>query len=133
MKICKHCRKEADDVSAFCTYCGGSEFVNTQVPTYNQSSIQYSQPKKTKSPFTLPDLFSVLGFVASLVGLFYVSIFLHPIGAISSFYGFKKGTRLKGLAAAGFIISIIGGIVYLVLSLYHAGLIPKWLTDGAFH
>lgn len=95
--------------------------------------IPYAGFQKQKVPFTQFDLFSILGFVASLVGMFCAALLLHPLGAVSSFYGFRKGTKLKGLAAAGFVISIVGGIVYAIISLYDAGIIPEWLADGAFH
>ena len=110
---------------------------------YQQRPMQLQQPApipqpyayqpKPKKPFTMFDLFSILGFVSSIVGMFVASVLLHPIGAISAFYGFKKGTKLKGLAAAGFIISIVGGVVYIILTLYYAKLIPEWITEGAFH
>ncbi len=92
----------------------------------------YPKPKE-KKPLTIFDVLSILGFVAAVVGMFSTSIILHPLAAISSIAGFIGNTKFKPLATAAFVISIVGGIVYISLSLYRNGLIPQWITDGAFH
>lgn len=91
----------------------------------------YQRPQK--KPLTIADLLTILGFVAAIVGMFSSSIILHPIAAISSLFGFIRGTKFKPLSVAGFVISIVGGLVYIILSLYRGNLIPQWITFGAFH
>lgn len=100
------------------------------VPPYPQPVVYPRPPKK---PLTIPDMLSILGFVAAIVGMFSASVVLHPIAAICSFAGFIKATKFKPLAIAGFVISIVGGLVYIILSMYRSGLIPQWITFGAFH
>lgn len=100
------------------------------VPPYPQPVV-YQRPQK--KPLTIPDMLSILGFVAAIVGMFSASVVLHPIAALCSFFGFVKATRFKPLAIAGFVISIVGGLVYIILSMYRSGLIPQWITFGAFH
>ncbi|MCM1300016.1 MAG: hypothetical protein NC203_06380 [Firmicutes bacterium] len=101
-----------------------------QTQPYYQSV--YAKPKE-KKPLTIFDVLSILGFVAAIVGMFSTSIILHPLAAISSIAGFIGNTKFKPLATAAFVIAIVGGIVYISLSLYRNGLIPEWITDGAFH
>lgn len=91
----------------------------------------YQRPQK--KPLTIADLLTILGFVAAIVGMFSSSIILHPIAAVSSLFGFIKGTKFKPLSVAGFVISIVGGLVYIILSLYRGNIIPQWITFGAFH
>lgn len=101
------------------------------IPNQSVSYPQYASRKK--KPLQVCDLFAILGFVAAIVGMFVISIILHPLAATTSFLSFVRETRFKGLAIAGFVIAVIGGIVYLILSLYHNNLIPDWITYGAFH
>lgn len=93
----------------------------------------YPNKPKEKKPLTIFDVLAILGFVAAIVGMFSTSVILHPLAAISSIAGFIGNTRFKPLATAAFVIAIVGGIVYISLSLYRNGLIPQWITDGAFH
>ena len=104
-------------------------------PVQGQPYYQPVYPVKArgKKPLTIFDVLTILGFVAAIVGMFSTSIILHPLAAISSIAGFIGNTKFKPLATAAFVISIVGGIVYISLSLYRNGLIPEWITDGAFH
>lgn len=102
-----------------------------QVRPYPMTQPIYQRPQK--KPLTIADLLAILGFVAALVGMFSASVILHPLAAISALIGFVKGTKFKPLAVAGFVIAIVGGLVYIILSLYRSGLIPQWITFGAFH
>ena len=131
MKTCTSCGVLNKDDSRFCSACGGGSFAPVE------GAVQPAQPQQLhpayrKPPFSGFDLMSVLGFVASLVGLFQISLILEPIAAVTSILGFLKGQRNKGLAAAGFIISIIGLLIRLFMTLYKNGVIPKWLITGAF-
>lgn len=147
MKYCKNCGAENNDENQFCFNCRCDVFnelppslqpIPPSFPAQNPFPAPipiYAQPPvpKPKKPLGLYDLLTILGFVAAIVGMFSVSIILHPISAISSIAGFLGKTRFKALAIAGFVIAIVGGIVFTVISLYRAGYIPEWITDGAFH
>lgn len=103
------------------------------VPPYTPVMQQPVYQRPQKKPLTIADLLTILGFVAALVGMFSASVILHPIAAVSSLFGFLKGTKFKPLSVAGFVISIVGGLVYIILSLHRSGLLPDWVTFGAFH
>ena len=104
-----------------------------QMPPYPPVMQQPVYQRPQKKPLTIADLLTILGFVAALVGMFSASVILHPLAAVSSLVGFIKGTKFKPLSVAGFVISIVGGLVYIILSLYRSGLLPQWVTFGAFH
>lgn len=148
MKYCKNCGTENNESNQFCFNCQSTEFSPVR-ETPSQGSgfapppmtVPYMQPMpyvrqpivQNKKPLKIFDMLAILGFVAALVGMFYASIILHPLSAIVSIIGFIGDTRFKGLAIAGFVIAIVGGVVYIVLSLYHNNMIPGWITYGAFH
>lgn len=90
-------------------------------------------PPRLKKPLGIFELLTILGFVCSIVGMFSISMILHPIGAVASIIGFVNGKRFRAIALAGTIISIVGGIIYTVFSLYHNGMLPEWITYGAWH
>lgn len=152
MKYCKNCGTENSDQNQFCFNCQCAEFSPVkELENQNQASgfvpppmpaprplymppVPYVQPiVQKKQPLKIFDLLAILGFVAAIVGMFSTSIILHPLAAVSSIIGFIGDTRFKGLAIAGFVIAIVGGVVYIVLSLYRNNLIPEWITNGAFH
>lgn len=146
MKYCKNCGAENNDENQFCFNCRCDAFGEAPVPIQPiapppppmpmpMPMPAYPQPPapKPKKPLGIYDLFAILGFVAAIVGMFSVSVILHPISAVASIVGFVGKTRFKALSIAGFVIAIVGGIVFTVISLYRAGYIPEWITDGAFH
>lgn len=159
MKYCKNCGAENGDENKFCFNCrcesfGDVKLVSPPAPDPNMQNMQnmpnmqnmqgmprptmppppvYMQPHIPKKPLGISDLLTILGFVCSIVGMFSISMILHPLGAIVSIIGFVNGNRFKALALAGTVISIVGGIVYAVISLYQNGLLPEWITFGAFH
>lgn len=152
MKYCKNCGTENNESNQFCFNCQSTDFSPVKeaqaqgtgfappppppmpVPYVQQPMPYIQQPMiPRKKPLKIFDLLAILGFVAALVGMFSTSIILHPLAAIVSIIGFIGDTRFKGLAIAGFVISIVGGIVYTVLSLYQNNMIPGWITNGAFH
>ena len=145
MKYCTNCGAENNEENQFCFNCRCDVFNDfppapqpiapNPMPMPMPSPMMYQQPapKPKKQPLTIFDLFSILGFVAAIVGMFSASIILHPVSAIASIVGFVGHSRFKALAIAGFVIAIVGGIVFTVISLYRAGYIPEWITDGAFH
>lgn len=139
MKYCKNCGAENNDENQFCFNCRCDAFSDMPpimppiAPPPIPMPMPMPRPTAPKKPLGVYDMLAMLGFVAAIVGMFSVSIILHPVAAIASIIGFLGNTRFKPLALTGFVIAIIGGIIFTVLSLYRAGLIPEWITDGAFH
>ena len=127
MKKCIGCGRIINDDHAFCGSCGGKEFIS--VP---EQPIPIVPPVTYKKEFTKFDLFTVLGFVSSIIGFFQIALILEPIALVSSLIGFLKGNRSKGLAVAGFVISVIALLIKLFDTLNQNGLIPKWLFAGTF-
>ena len=141
MKYCIHCNSANYDDSAFCAVCGKQEFSGqpaaAQQPaaTIQQSAaaaIPQPVQLKEKPRLGIAELFSILGFVASIIGMFCCSIVLHPIAAVSSIFGFVKASRYRALALTGFVVAIVGGIVRIMLAMHDASIIPEWWVDGAF-
>ena len=87
---------------------------------------QYVRPQR---PFCWMDIFTVLGFVSSVVGYFFASVLLLPLGLIASIVGFRSD-RNRGLAVAGIVISAIGVMIKIMLILSQAALLPDWFTNG---
>lgn len=145
MKYCKNCGAENNDENIFCFNCRCENFnpAGQTVPPAAQVSAPpiynvpappvYMIPEKPKALLGIFELLTVLGFVCAVVGMFSISMILHPIGVIASIIGFVNGKRYRALALAGTVISIVGGIIYLVVSLYQNGVLPEWITFGAIH
>lgn len=147
MKYCKNCGAENNDENVFCFNCRCESFnpagqtapaaasaPHVSTPLYNMPAPPvYMIPEKPKTPLGIFELLTVLGFVCAIVGMFSISMILHPIGVIASIIGFVQGKRYRALALAGTVISIVGGIIYLVISLYQNGVLPEWITFGALH
>ncbi len=141
MKKCLKCGTDNKNENAFCSICGGSSFaepysddnVYAQPQLQQQADIIPPYPANLipeRKPFGVFDVLTILGFVSSLVGLWCIWIALEPIAVISSILGFFKGTRSKGLAAAGFVIAVIAFIIRLFMALYDNNVIGKWAVDG---
>lgn len=136
MKVCPNCHMSiANDNATFCTRCGAdisnvAPQYNTfvQVPPYQPSTPYVAPPKKS---FKWSDVCILIGFISSLVGLFWSSIFLLPLGIICSVIGFI-GNKTNGLAIAGMVISIIAFIIKIAIVLNEMGVIPEWVTRGLF-
>lgn len=142
MKYCKNCGAENSDNNIFCFNCRCESFnpaqpappyPNANVPVLPAAQPVYMTPAKPKEALGISELLTVLGFVCAVVGMYRISMILHPIGVLTSIIGFVKGKRYRGLALAGTVISAVGGIIYLVISLYKNGMLPEWITYGAFH
>jgi len=93
--FCKNCGSEIDDNATVCIHCGAA----------TQNNLQ-QQPVKTTN--TLAIVGFVFAFIIPLVGL------------ICSIMGYKRADRdfggaQKGLALAGFIISLIDIVITLII------------------
>ena len=148
MKKCLNCGKENRNENQFCSTCGGTEFeapYSTDEPAAPAAPQppQAPPPQMTppppgvmppplpmKKPFNFFDVMTILGFVSSIVGMWVVGFILEPLGVIASLLGFFKGTRYKGLAAAGIVIAVIAFIIRLIMVLYDNNVIGRWAVDG---
>ena len=115
MIYCTKCGKELNDGTKFCNDCGQAVNANVQnqqtVQQYPQQIIITQAEQKTNGVGTA-------GFVLAIIGIFLswipiVGWILWGLGLLLSFIGlfFKP----RGLAVAGFIISIIDLIILLVV------------------
>ena len=129
MRRCTKCGCINEDGSVFCAQCGGREFedVMNDAPVNN---APMNTPPQKKSEITKYLIFTIFGFTASLVGLFWISLILEPLAVISASIGFLKEKRYRALAIAGFTIALIGLLIRLFVTLYDNGLIPQWLIKG---
>ena len=138
MKKCISCGADNKNENVFCSTCGGKEFeepystdaAQPAPPPPPAPPVPPMPPVYQKRPFTFFDVLTILGFVASIVGLWGVGFVLEPIAIISSVFGFFKGTRYKGLAAAGMVIAVIAFIIRLFIALYDNNIIGRWAVDG---
>jgi len=149
MKKCLTCGFDNKNSNAFCSSCGGTDFsepystddaapvqpapaVSSQPPVMPPPPYQPPKPAEPKKPFGFFDVLTILGFVSSLVGLWCIWVVLEPLAVVSSLIGFLKGTRSKGLAAAGIVIAVIAFIIRLFFSLYDNNVIGRWAVEGIF-
>ena len=137
MKKCINCGADNKNENSFCSICGGKEFSEPYssdtapvqpVPPPAQPPVQ--PPHIQKKPFSFFDVLTILGFVSSIVGLWGVGFVLEPIGVLASLLGFFKGSRYKGLAAAGIVIAVIAFIIRLFMTLYDNNVLGRWAVDG---
>jgi len=145
MKKCLNCGKENRNENQFCSTCGGTAFetpYSTDEPARVQPQYQTPPPPPppmmnpmmhpVKKPFTVFDVLTILGFVSSIVGLMQIWVVLEPLAVITSVIGFFKGSRNKGLAAAGFVIAVIAFIIRLFMTLYDNNIVGRWAIEGIF-
>lgn len=149
MSNCPNCGAEYIEGAAVCQRCGAALPPPIQPPFQQpaQPPIQAAQyppfqpglPPRAMLPppqyvrpqrsFCWRDIFTVLGFVSSVVGYFFASVLLLPLGFIASIVGFRSD-RNRGLAVAGIVISAIGVLMKVMLILSEAALLPDWFTNG---
>lgn len=139
MKQCPRCGVLLPDQEPFCQNCGLSFAQTAQVPPEGIPAPPALAPRwvpglpqghfPRQKPFSWADICTVLGFTSSVMGYFWASILLLPLGFITSLVGFR-GDRTKGLAVAGIVISAIGLLLKLMAILDEASLLPYWFTNG---
>lgn len=128
MKTCVKCNSLNKDDNNFCNTCGCSEFV--AAPEGVQAPVQPAHIHK--KDYTMYDLFTIFGFVSSIIGFFVIALVLEPLSLAASIAGFARGKRWRGLAIAAIVISAIGLLIRLFVTLYDIGAIPQWLITGTF-
>lgn len=141
--ICSNCHEQNEDNFRFCRRCG----MPLQPPAGEQlsSASRPPQPATMVTPppvftpyaafpqkkFSWGDVATIVGFISSILGLFYFGVVLCPVGLITSIFGFCQN-RTRKLAVAGLVISILGLLIMLGNALYTNDLLPEWLAQGAF-
>lgn len=139
MKTCIKCGAFNRDDNNFCNSCGSSEFRPMAENTTNPNAAPVPPPPpptmyiQPKAEFTRYDLFTIFGFVASIVGSFVITLILHPLAIASAVAGFAKGKRYRGLAIAAIVIAVLGLLIRLFLTLYEIGAVPQWLITGTLN
>lgn len=136
MNICPNCGLGNDPAVANCVRCGAPLPVQPPPPTpYPPAFVPQMLPVQQppillhKKVFTWWDVCTVLGFVSSLLGYFFASAALLPLGLITSILGFR-GDKTRGLSVAGIVISAVGLLVKVMLILNEASILPDWFTSG---
>ena len=131
MRRCIKCGCINEDGSVFCAQCGGQDFDDAAgaAPVNPVPPMNIPAPKTEVSRFII---FTIFGFTASIVGLFWISLILEPLAFLSTCVGFVKEKRYRGLAIAGFTIAVISLLIRLFITLHDIGYIPQWLISGVF-
>lgn len=134
MKKCADCGAFNRDDNNFCSSCGGKTFTPIeQAPAPTPLPPPVYPVHTPKAEFTKYDLFTIFGFVASIVGCFVITLILHPLAIASGVAGFARGKRYRGLAIAAIVIAVLGLLIRLFLTLYEIGTIPQWLITGTLN
>lgn len=139
MKTCTTCGSLNKDENNFCCGCGATTFgsASSEPSAPASAPVQQIMPGAAPNTYrnydnsTRYDLFTIFGFVASIIGAFVIALVLEPLALASAIIGFVKGKRLRGLAIAAIIIAIIALLIRLFVTLYNLGAIPEWLITGA--
>ena len=121
-KFCINCGKELQDTDRVCSSCGTP--VNGAVQPTTTVVVNNAQPKQTNG-------LALAGFIVSLVSTLLCCGSLNIISLILSIIGAVKAKDLngsgKGLAIAGIIISALGLILLILLTVlgYAAAIIEE--------
>lgn len=137
MKTCIKCGSVNKDDNNFCNSCGSPEFqpmaetapAPAQAPMMPPPVNPVMMPKK-KPEYTMFDLFTIFGFVASIIGNFVIALVLEPLALAAAIAGFARGKRYRGLAIAAIVIAAIGLLIRFFITLNDNGLIPEWMITG---
>ncbi len=153
MKQCFHCGANVPEEAVSCQNCG--TVLPPETPPASQSAGP-AMPQPVPPPFypapqpragtpwypSLPapvpqlrrvfswaDVCTILGFASSVIGYFWASLVLLPLGLVTSLIGFK-GNKTRALAVAGIVVSAIGLLIKLMMILNDASWLPYWITNG---
>ena len=146
MKQCYRCGTCWQEEGPVCRICGAdlTRTPSTPGPQPEQPSMPSVPPApqmmpvqrypgplsfRKQKPFTQADLCTVLGFTSAVMGCFWGSVLLLPLGLVTSVLGYRRD-RTKGLAVAGIVISVIGLLIKVVNILSQAVYLPPWYTNG---
>lgn len=100
----------------------------------SSNSPYYNQP--THSPYR-KELFSIASMVLGLLSLFSActGIFPIPLGCLSILFAvlaFRKGKAKNPMAISGLVLSIIGVVSGVLLTIYSFILLPQTMKDPVF-
>ncbi len=132
MKQCPVCGQLNEDRSPACPRCG--TVFPPPAPSGPPAFLPRSAaplPPMPRKVFTWMDVSTVLGFVSSVLGYFFASVLLLPLGLAASILGFR-GDRTRGLAVAGIVVSAIGILIKIMAILDELALLPHWFTNGVW-
>jgi len=95
----------------------------------------YPYQPREKQPFTITDVYIIIGFVLSILGVFTYAVVLLPAGIAFSIVGFVKRTNVRtlGLSVAGIVVGVVACLIRIGMILHELGLIPDWLRSGIFY
>lgn len=95
----------------------------------------YSYQPREKQPFTITDVYIIIGFVLSILGVFTYAVIFLPAGIAFSIVGFVKRTNVRtlGLSVAGIVVGVVACFIRIFMILHDLGLIPDWLSSGIFY
>ncbi len=138
MKNCVKCGALNKDDNNFCNSCGSPEFKPAAENTTAPGAAPVPpppvnpvvMPTKSKPEFTMFDLFTIFGFVASIIGNFVIALVLEPLALAAAIAGFARGKRNRGLAIAAIVIAAIGLLIRFFITLNDNGIIPEWMITG---
>lgn len=141
VRICPNCSTINREEYAYCKTCGNSL---EQLPLVEESAqpVQiinppplhpyvFAQVPVKKIEYKWNDICSIIGFCSSILGFLWFSVLFLPVGAVTSLLG-MRGEKAKGLAIAGFVISILAICLKVGFILYENVMIPEWVISGVF-
>lgn len=131
MKTCSSCGTLNKDDNNFCCGCGAASFTAQSPDAPQQPAPAVPAHIHSQSIPTKYDLFTIFGFVASIIGTFVIALILEPLALTSAIIGFTKGKSLRGLAIAAIVIAVISLLIRLFITLFDMGIIPEWVITGA--
>ncbi len=147
MKQCIYCGAVLPEDAVNCQNCGAAlpsgdqpapQPVASAVPRQPAPPPFYPAPQLRGLPVPVPqlrrvfswaDVCTILGFASSVIGYFWASLVLLPLGLVTSLIGFK-GNKTRALAVAGIVVSAIGLLIKLMMILNDASWLPYWITNG---
>ena len=143
---CTNCGYENASNAVYCSYCNhplaSAPPASAPPQQYTDASASYQQPyyyyqplpMREKQPFSITDVYIIIGFVLAIVGVFAYSFLLLPVSICFSIIGFVKrnNARTLGLSIAGIVVGIVACLIKIGMVLNELGFIPDWLSAGIF-
>jgi len=137
---CTNCGYDNASNAVYCSYCNHPLDSTAQpavgsTTAYQQPYYYYQPiPQREKQPFSITDVYIIIGFVLAIVGIFAYAFLLLPVSIGFSIFGFIKRTnaRTLGLSVAGIVVGVVACLIKIGMVLHELGFIPDWLSAGIF-